>query len=143
MRKMAKPALVSALKRAAGEVYGSGGYVRRMQSLGERELPNRKIKKGVTHTTGTYFIMDVDAKVKDLINIEDEYNRDKDIIQHYVLSREKKDEPFVCAETLDAEMLPPAERPSVQDLVKQGRAPPRFRKIFEDNTGLDYYPFHR
>jgi len=142
MRKMAQPALVSALKRAAGEVYGSGGYVRRMQSLGERELPNRKVKKGVKHTLGNYFIMDVDTRVSDLV--KDEYNRDKDIIQHYVFSK-GNEEPSVCAcaETLDSEMLPPAERPSVQELVKQGRAPPRFRKIFQDNTGLDYYPFHR
>merc|ERR1712059_131657 len=120
---------------------GTGGYIRRMQSLDERELPNKKKSKGQKHTEGTYFIMDVDVRVSDLPKMEDEYNRDKDIIQHLVFKKNEK--PFTCAKTLDQELLPPAERPSVQALISQGRRPPKFRKIFDDKTGLDYYPFHR
>jgi hypothetical protein len=86
--------------------------------------------------------MDMDVRVNDIDRIQDEYHRDKDIIQFRMFARDKA-EPFVCPETLDAEMLPAAERPSVAELVKQGRRPPRFRRIFEDRTGLGYYPFHR
>ena len=82
------------------------------------------------------------SRVNDIDRIKDEYHRDKDIIQFRMYAKDKA-EPFECPETLDAEMLPPAERPSVAELVKQGRRPPRFRKIFEDRTGLGYYPFHR
>ena len=48
-----------------------------------------------------------------------------------------------CPAEYDSELLPPSERPSVQELIRVGRRPPRFRKIFKDKTGLDYYPFHR
>ena len=82
------------------------------------------------------------SRVNDIDRIQDEYHRDKDIIQFRMFAKDKA-EPFVCPETLDAEMLPAAERPSVAELVKQGRRPPRFRRIFEDRTGLGYYPFHR
>ena len=81
-------------------------------------------------------------RVKDIDRIKDEYHRDKDIIQFRMYAKDKVEE-FECSKTLDGEMLPPAERPSVTELVKQGRRPPRFRKIFEDRTGLGYYPFHR
>ena len=80
--------------------------------------------------------------MKDIERITDEYHRDKDIIQFRMYAKDNA-VPFECPETLDEEMLPPAERPSVAELVKQGRRPPRFRKIWEDRTGLGYYPFHR
>jgi len=141
MRKMAHPNLVSAVKRAADEIYINGGYIRKMQSLGTRTLPNLKVAKGSKHQEGTYLLMDIDVRAGDLVKLNDEYRRDKDIIQQFFLS--KTDEEFKCAETLDDEMKPPAERPSIQTLIEQGRRPPRFKKIFNPKTGLDYYPFHR
>ena len=115
---------------------------RKMQSLGERQMPNKKYHQGVKHSEALYFLMDVDVRVGDLPRIKDEYLRDKDIIQFAIFAKDKQEE-LVCPETLDAELLPPAERPSVQELVAAGRRPPRFRKIWEDRTGLGYYPFHR
>ena len=115
-----------------------------MQSLGTRELPNLKRVKDSNHTEGLYFLMDVDLKTSELVRVKDEYNRDKDIVQISIFAKSKREEAvFTCPEELDLELLPPAERPSVADLVREGRRPPRFRKIFDDRTGLDYYPFHR
>ena len=79
LRKMAHTATVQALKRTAGEIYSSGGYIRyekfylimkpyaspsrRMQSLGERELPNIKHKgAGNKYSEGLYFLMDMDIR---------------------------------------------------------------------------------
>ena len=143
MRKLAKPDLVSAVKRVAEEIYLGGGYIRKIESLGTRQLPNIKISKKLRHTEGTYMLMDVDIKAKDLARINDEYLRDKDIIQQFFLSKTDEAADFVCDETLDDERKPPAERPSIQRLIEEGRRPPRFKKIWNSRTGLDYNPFHR
>ena len=141
MRKLAQPALVSAVKRVADEIYVGGGYIRTIQSLGTRPLPNKKRAKGVTHKEGTYMLMNIDVRTKDLDRIKDEYNRDKDIIQQFFLSR--NDENFQCEGTLDAERKPPSERPSIQRLIEEGRRPPKFSKLWDPKTGLEYNPFHR
>ena len=143
MRQLAQPALVSAVKRVADEIYTGGGYIRRIQSLGTRPLPNVKVTKGMRHKEGTYMLMDIDVKSHDMTRLIDEYNRDKDIIQHTFIDRSKASEKFECANTLDDERKPPAERPSIQRLVEEGRRPPRFKKLWNPKTGLDYYPFHR
>ena len=92
-------------------------------------------------TLGLYFMVNCDLKTNSIPTIMDEYNRDKDIIQKYIIAA---DEPVVsCPQNYDDELLPPAERPSVNELIKTGRRPPKFRKVWKDKTGLDYYPFHR
>ena len=143
MRKMAQPALVSAVKKVADEVYLGGGYIRKIQSLGTKPLPNKKYSKGFKHTEGTYMLMDIDVKIQEIPRIIDEYNRDKDIIQQFFLSKSNTNDEFLCDNTLDDERKPPAERPSIQRLIEAGRRPPRFRKIFDPKTGLGYGPFHR
>ena len=143
MRKMTQPSLVSAVKKVAEEIYTSGGYIRNIQSLGTRPLPNKKRVKGLTHVEGTYMLMDVDVRTQDIPNIIDEYNRDKDIIQQFFIGKSELATEVECENTLDDERKPPAERPSIQRLIEEGRRPPRFRKIFNDKTGLDYPPFHR
>jgi len=141
MRKMTRPLLVESLKRAGQHIYDSGGFIRKVESLGERRLPNIKHSKGMRHTEGTYFLMECDLKTKSITGIKDEFLRDKDIVQQSILA--VTDEQCTCPQTYNDELLPPAERPSVQELIRVGRRPPRFRKIFKDKTGLDYYPFHR
>ena len=143
MRKMAKPALVSAVKRVADEIYVNGGYIRKIESLGTRQLPNIKKSKELRHKEGTYMLLDVDIKSQDLSKINDEYLRDNDIIQQFFLSKDDGVEDFVCDGTLSDERKPPAERPSIQRLIEEGRRPPRFKKLWDSRTGLDYYPFHR
>ena len=143
MRKLAKPDLVSAVKRVAEEIYVGGGYIRKIESLGTRQLPNIKMSKKLRHTEGTYMLLDVDIKAKDLARINDEYLRDKDIIQQFFLSKLDDVADFACDENLDGERKPPAERPSILRLIEEGRRPPRFKKIWNSRTGLDYNPFHR
>jgi len=141
MRKMARPQLVDSLKRVSQHIYDNGGYIRKIESLGERRLPNIKKIKGETHSEGTYVQLNLDLTTASIPIIRDEYSRDKDIVQKFLLARDS-DTP-TCPAEFDEELLPPGERPSVQELIRVGRRPPRFRKIFKDKTGLDYYPFHR
>ena len=91
MRKMAHPALVQAVKKASEEIYKQGGYIRKMQSLGTRTLPNLKLTKGTTHREGTYLLVDFDVRASDLDKIGDEFRRDKDIIQQFVLSKTEEE----------------------------------------------------
>jgi len=142
MKKLAKPALVDSLKRVSQHIYDNGGYIRKVDSLGERRLPNIKRAKGEKHTEGAYFVMEVDLTTRSLPVINDEYRRERDLIQSCMFAKDA-DPPVVCPASYDAELLPPASRPSVQGLIREGRRPPRFTKIFKSKTGLDYYPFHR
>ena len=45
--------------------------------------------------------------------------------------------------TLAEEMLPPSQRPTVQEMISTGYRPKKFARKWVPNTGLDYYPFKR
>ena len=82
----------------------------------------------------------------ELETIKDELTRDKEVMRRSFFAidtttdaREKP--PLQC--TFDDEMKPPAERPSIQEMIKLGGDKPRYTKQWNPKTGLDYYPFHR
>jgi len=141
LKKMARPQVVETLKRTGQNIYNNEGYIRQIQSLGERRLPNIKTVKGERHTEGAYVLFECDIKTDKIYKINDEMLRDKSIIQTYFLA--VQEEKHICPEEYDGELLSPAERPSIQNLITEGRKRPKFRKIWNDHTGLDYYPFHR
>ena len=85
--------------------------------------------------------MECDLKANTVDDILDNLARDKDILQKLFFAKTEKQ--IECPMNYDSELLSPADRPSIQALVEEGRRPPRHRKIFNDRTGLDYYPFHR
>ena len=49
--------------------------------------------------------------------------------------------PIEC--TLEDEFKPPAERPSIKEMMELGRRRPLHKKIWNPKTGMDFYPFHR
>ena len=82
----------------------------------------------------------------ELDTIKDELQRDKDVMRKTFFGidttealREQK--PLKC--TLEDEYKPPAERPSIQNMLALGRQRPKHTKIWNPKTGMDYYPFHR
>jgi len=137
----ARPQVVETLKRTGQNIFNNEGYIRQIQSLGERRLPNIKHAKGEKHTEGAYVLFECDLKTDKIDKLKDEMARDKSIIQTYFLALQ--DENDVCPEEFESELLSPANRPSIQKLIEEGRRRPKFRKIYDDHTGLDYYPFHR
>ena len=79
--------------------------------------------------------------------IHQEFMRDLDIIKKNMFRIETEDtvHPPPSPEcTLHEEILPPTERPSVQNMIAMGRRVPRTSKLYQNSkTGLDYWPFHR
>ena len=57
--------LVEAVKRSAVEVMDRGGYIRQLQYLGDRALPQKGATgKGKGQTRGHYFMLNVDIPLK-------------------------------------------------------------------------------
>ena len=74
-----RPKLIEAVKRSASEVMERGGFIRQLQYLGDRALPQRgstgKIKG---QTRGHYFMLTVDVPSKGnytLIHVNKSYQR--------------------------------------------------------------------
>ncbi len=137
---MKRPELVAAVKRTGEEILASGGYIRNIEFLGHRNLPQKKHSGGEVHTKGSYFVMCVDLKTQQVSAIMDFAKRDAQVLQHDLIGVKPKEEP-VC--TLDEELLPPSQRPSVQAMIEIGRKRPKYRRIFEHKTGLGFYPLYK
>ena len=131
-----------AVRRLSEGIIDNGGYVRKLEFVGNRALPQRTKKNdsGEWHYRGNYFVLRVDIPVPAVPKIVDMAKRDNHIIRDdYVKVKPLQD--AVC--TLEEEMKPPSERPSVQDMIDVGRAKPRYRTIYKPNTGLGFDPLYR
>merc|ERR1711860_458336 len=144
VRQMAKESIKATVKRTATLILQNGGIIKHLECLGERNLPQKQNKDGELHSRGTYFIMNCDLRTKDIPEFDAEIGLDNDVLRRNFLSVEKTDllkSGLVC--TLEDELKSPADRPSIQALIEQGRRPPKFTKPFKFKTGLNYYPFAR
>ena len=62
---LSRPQLVDAVKRSAIEVMDRGGYIRQLQYLGDRALPQKGAQgKARGQTRGHYFMLTVDLPSK-------------------------------------------------------------------------------
>ena len=82
----------------------------------------------------------MDLPTKSIPPILEIYKRNPDILKRGFLAMQP---PTVPNCTLEDEMKTPAHRPSVQQMIKDGRKPNKFKKYWKSNTGLGYYPFNR
>lgn len=78
-------------------------------------------------------------------DINEEWGRDVDIVRRNVFKKEEKLK-FEC--TLEEELLPPAYRKDVAEMIQVARNSKKFRQqqkrtVWSANTGLDFYPFQR
>ena len=55
-----RPDMVAAVKRTGESVINNGGYIRNLEFLGHRHLPQRQKANGEYHTKGSYFVMKID-----------------------------------------------------------------------------------
>ena len=55
-----RPDMVAAVKRTGESVISNGGYIRNLEFLGHRHLPQRQKANGEYHTKGSYFVMKID-----------------------------------------------------------------------------------
>ena len=121
-------------------IIDSGGYIRNLEFVGNRAIPQKTKSKGEAHVRGNYFVLRVDIPTPTLAKIKDMAKRDVQIVRNDFVSVRPQRE-AEC--TLEDEMRSPSERPSVQAMIDIGRAKPRHRRIFKPNTGLGYDPLFR
>lgn len=133
-----QPELVSTLKRTAETIFNKGGIIRKLENLGTRPLPHKMSQHGLPHRTGSYFLMQFDCATNSLVDFREEYGRDIDIIRTNIFKVEEP-EPIEC--TLDEEMLPPAYRKEVIEMMKVSKR--REKPKYDQKSGLDYYPFQK
>ena len=56
-----RPDMVAAVKRTGENVLNNGGYIRNLEFLGHRNLPQRQKANDEYHTKGSYFVMKIDV----------------------------------------------------------------------------------
>ncbi|XP_011300677.1 probable 28S ribosomal protein S6, mitochondrial [Fopius arisanus] len=141
LRVMPKPQITATLKRVANGIFDRGGVIRKIENLGEIVTPYKMSAHNKVHRKASYFIFHFDAPPRKLEDLLEEYGRDVDVVRSRVYKKDE-DNPEPC--TWHEEMLPPSDRPEVQKLMRIAANQKRgFTKIWNPNSGLDYYPFQR
>lgn len=130
--------MVSTLKRTAEAILDKGGIIRKLDNLGTRPLPFKMSQHGLVHRTGSYFLMHFDCATNLIADFREEYSRDIDIVRVNVF---KVEEPPTLECTLDEELLPPAYRKEVIEMMAMAKK--REKPKYDQKSGLDYYPFQK
>uniref|UniRef100_U5EXB1 Small ribosomal subunit protein bS6m n=1 Tax=Corethrella appendiculata TaxID=1370023 RepID=U5EXB1_9DIPT len=137
LRQMSRPEVVSTLRRTADCIFTRGGIIRKIDNLGTKPTPYRMSSHGLVHRTASYFIFTFDTPPHTLDDINEELGRDVDVIRRHVYLTDKEETIPKC--TLHEELLPPAYRKDVRDMVQLGQ---KYKKPkYEFKCGFDYYPF--
>lgn len=140
-----QPEVVSTLKRTSQIIFDKGGFIRKLENLGTKNLPYKISTHGMPHRIGSYFLITLDVPPTAIEDLDDEYARDVDIVKKTWV---KKVEPEKIDCSLQEELLPPAYRKDVQEMLHISKNSKRARKeektrVWKPNSGLDYYPFQR
>jgi small subunit ribosomal protein S6 len=135
-----QPEVVATLKRAAEAIFTRGGIIRKLENLGNRDLPYKISEHGLVHRHASYFAMQFDSPPQAIFDLQEEYGRDVDIIRRRIFRVDETEEPKAC--TLHEELLPPAYRKDVQKMmdIASKKKP---QGGFKYNSGLDYFPFQK
>nr|CAD7426760.1 unnamed protein product [Timema monikensis] len=104
---MSRPEVVSTLKRTSEAIFETGGFIRKLENLGTREIPYKTSAHGQVHKKASYFLLKFDCPPKHLYDLSEGYGRDVDIVRHRVY-KVKEPEQFEC--TIEEETKPPAYR---------------------------------
>ncbi|EDW78950.1 small ribosomal subunit protein bS6m [Drosophila tropicalis] len=137
-RQLPRTELISVIKRTAEAILDKGGIIRKLENLGTRALPHKLSEHGVVHRTGTHFTIAFDSAPTQISDLKEEFGRDIDIVRRYVF---KVEEPLDHKCTLHEELLPPAYRKDVQELIDIAKR--KQKPKYNYNSGLDYYPFQK
>lgn len=129
---------MSTLKRTAESIFEAGGFIRKLDNLGFRDLPHKISAHRLPHRQANHFLYTFDVPTKALVDINDELHRDIDVIRNQIYKIQEI-EPHDC--TLERELVPPAYRKDVQKLLELSKK--KKKKQWDSRTGLDYYPFQR
>ncbi|CAD0198812.1 unnamed protein product [Chrysodeixis includens] len=141
LRAMPKPELKTTLTRISHAIFDRGGIIRNIENLGFRPMPYKTTAHGLVHREANYFVFKIDTPTKAVADLKEEYRRDVDVVRQRVFLSQ---EPSKNDCTLEEELLPPAYRKDVQNMIDAGKTQVnRFTYKFKYNSGLDYYPFQK
>lgn len=134
---------MATLKRTAESIFEKGGFIRKLENLGTRELPFKTSEHGLVHKIGSSFIVKFDVPPSEIFDIKEELGRDVDIIRRHIFKLEDSENAEVLQKecTLHEEMLPPAYRKEVQKMIAIGKKNQKVK--YPHNSGFDYYPFQK
>uniref|UniRef100_A0A915PK11 Small ribosomal subunit protein bS6m n=1 Tax=Setaria digitata TaxID=48799 RepID=A0A915PK11_9BILA len=114
-RSLAKPELFTTIHRAAKVLLDNGAIIEKLESLGHRDLPFRRVRKQTDEHiyTSNYFLIKafMPRDVRDTTNTI--LRNDLDLI-HVMYMHEKPRESITC--NLEELLKPPPERKSVKAL---------------------------
>uniref|UniRef100_A0A6B2EGG9 Small ribosomal subunit protein bS6m n=1 Tax=Phlebotomus kandelakii TaxID=1109342 RepID=A0A6B2EGG9_9DIPT len=142
LRQMSKPDVVSSVKRAAETILDRGGVIRAIHNMGTLDLPYKISSQGIVNRVGTYFTVEFSVPPSQIEEIDEEYSREVDIIRRGIFKIEDElEKPRDKTCTLHEELLPPAYRKEVQEMIEIANR--KKKPKFQYNSGLDYYPFSK
>ncbi|XP_064629195.1 small ribosomal subunit protein bS6m-like [Lineus longissimus] len=88
MKALQRPALTQVLKRTCESIMTKGGIITKMENLGTKTLPYRMSKHGEKYFTGNYFIFNFQSPSAVVEDLNEELNRDVDVIRPAFLNRD-------------------------------------------------------
>ncbi|KAL2729568.1 hypothetical protein V1478_005858 [Vespula squamosa] len=137
LRVMDKAETFNVLKRAATTILDNGGFIRKIENLGIKQLPCKLSFRGKTYWQANHFLYRFDVPPSIVINLMDEYNRDVDILRNRIYKKEKI-QPIEC--TLHEELLPPIYRKDVMKLMQIAEIQKKKHQKLQFSREMTYYP---
>ncbi|XP_047124538.1 small ribosomal subunit protein bS6m [Hydra vulgaris] len=86
-RALERPQLKIVLQRTAANLFQQEAIIRKIESMGQQELPYRMKSNSVWHTHGNYFLFDAYIKLDKLPFIRKELSFDSDIIRQTFIKK--------------------------------------------------------
>ncbi|XP_008479471.1 probable 28S ribosomal protein S6, mitochondrial, partial [Diaphorina citri] len=112
---------------------------------GEQATPFKISNHGQVHKKANYFIIEFDSSTRSLNSLFDSMSRDIDIVRNSIYGKQSTVDETECK--LNDEIQPPMYRKEVQEMIQVAKDKEAWRlslrRVYKQNTGLDYYPFQR
>lgn len=118
------------------------GFIRSIEHIGTGDSLRKFSAHGLVHRNWENFLIKFDTSTDQIKPLNEIIGRDVDVIVRQIY-KENVPEPQPC--TLHEEILPPAYRKEVIQMMKIAKSRPlnRYTYQFKYNSGLDYYPFSK
>jgi len=125
LRRMTRGDTIAAMKRHGALILERRGILRKIEYMGTKNLPytfeDPKDKDAPRITMGSYFILHAEVPPLHRHEVREGLQVDDSTVRVVFMEKDRPKIPsdYVC--TLEEELLPPALRPSVQQLIEMGR----------------------
>ncbi|KAK1127427.1 hypothetical protein K0M31_003965 [Melipona bicolor] len=139
LRLASKAEYATTLKNVANSIFETGGFIRKIENWGNKELPCKAVAHGKTNTHAGHFMFCFDMPPSQLIRFEDDCKRNIGIIRAQIYRQNEPCSNVQC--TLHEELLPPPYRPSVIKLMEEAKKHKRHKAKFEYGNDVNYHPF--